>query len=93
MPPPTLPTGDMNRICWNLSVAISYADRRRFHPGQLTFAATLCIIRGYCRSTCNADGMCQRSVWICKEQSFWLVSRGVLLYILIEGKDPAVSSL
>jgi hypothetical protein len=43
MPPPTLPTGDMNRICWNLSVAISYADRLPFHPGQLTFAAILCM--------------------------------------------------
>ena len=93
IPPPTLPTGDMNRICLNLSVAISYADRLRFHPGQVTFAATLCMIRGYCTSTYNADRMCQRSVWICKEQALWLVSRGVLLYILIERKDPAASSL
>jgi two-component system, OmpR family, sensor histidine kinase CpxA len=30
--------------------------------------------------------MCRRSVWICKEQAFWLVSRGVLLYTVIEEK-------
>jgi hypothetical protein len=53
----------------------------------------LCLTRGYCTSRDSADRMCQSSVWICKEQAFWLVSRVVLLYILIERKDPAVSIL
>ncbi len=26
------------------------------------------------------DRICQTSVWICKEQAFWLVSAVVLLY-------------
>ena len=34
------------------------------------------------RNHADSDRMCQRSAWICKEQALWLVSRGVLLYIL-----------
>jgi hypothetical protein len=40
----------------------------------------------------SADRICQTSVWICKDHAFWLVSHGILLYILIgtKEKDPAV---
>jgi hypothetical protein len=54
--------------------------------------AILCMIRGYSTSRDSEDRICQRSVWICQEQAFWLVSHVVLLYTLIERKDPTVSS-
>jgi hypothetical protein len=44
------------------------------------------MIRGYTRSKDREDGICQTSVWICKEQAFWLVTGVVLLYTLIEEK-------
>jgi hypothetical protein len=50
--------------------------------------AILCMIRGYSTSRDSEDRICQTSVWICKEQAFWLVSAIVLLYILIDRKDP-----
>jgi hypothetical protein len=50
------------------------------------------MIRGYSTSRDSEDGICQTSVWICKEQAFWLVGAIVLLYTLIGRKDPAVSS-
>jgi hypothetical protein len=60
---------------------------------QETLAAILCMIQGYCTSRDSTDMICKTFVWICKEQAFWLVSGVVLLYILIERKDPAVSIL
>jgi hypothetical protein len=54
--------------------------------------ALLCMIRGYSTSRDSEDRICQTSVWICKEQAFRLVSAIVLLYTLIERKDPAVPS-
>jgi hypothetical protein len=44
------------------------------------------MIRGYSRSKNREDRICQTSVWICKEQAFWLVTGVVLLYTLIEEK-------
>jgi hypothetical protein len=49
------------------------------------------MIRGYSTLGDSADRMCQTSVWICKEQALPLVSRGILLYILIERTDLVVS--
>jgi hypothetical protein len=53
----------------------------------------LCMVLAYSALRESEGRICQMSVWICKEQAFWLVSRGVLLYTLIERRDPAVSSL
>ena len=44
------------------------------------------MIRGYSGSQDREDRICQTSVWICKEQAFWLVTGVVLLYTLIEEK-------
>jgi hypothetical protein len=89
MPPPTLPIGDMKRICCNFPSAIFYAVVQL----RVTLAAIPCMIRRYSTPEGSTDRMCQRSVWICKEQAFWLVSGSVLRYILTERKDMAVSSL
>ena len=42
---------------------------------------------------CGTDRMCQRSVWICKEQALWLVRRVILRYTLIERNNPVVPRL
>ena len=42
------------------------------------------MMRGYSTFRDGEDGICQTSVWICKELAFWLVSPIVLLYTLIE---------
>jgi hypothetical protein len=54
--------------------------------------AILRIMGGYSTSRDSEDRIRQTSVWICKEQAIWLVGAIVLLYTLIERRDPAVSS-
>ena len=64
------------------------------HPIPNTIRLLVTIDRGYSTSRDGEDSrICQTSVWICKEQAFWLVSRVVLLYILIVRRGPAVSIL
>ena len=67
-------------------------QRARIDAGSITgknfngYAPIPSMIRGYSRSKDREDRICQTSVWICKEQAFWLVTGVVLLYTLMEEK-------